>query len=180
MSSILEKIVHHKLGEVEAAKQRVPLAELEVRLSGVAPPLDFCSALTTGTQQGRVSLIAEVKKASPSKGVIRDDFDPVAIASTYARSGATCISVLTDEHFFQGHLDYLVNIRQAVSIPLLRKDFVLDEYQVVEARAAGAPSHEIEAGARACTHVTVCMRAHVHARARVPAGYSAGPKLVTI
>lgn len=138
MSSILEKIVHHKLGEVEAAKQRVPLAELEVRLSGVAPPLDFCSALTTGTQQGRVSLIAEVKKASPSKGVIRDDFDPVAIASTYARSGATCISVLTDEHFFQGHLDYLVNIRQAVSIPLLRKDFVLDEYQVVEARAAGA------------------------------------------
>ena len=138
MSSILEKIVHHKLGEIEAAKQRNPLAELEARLSEVVPPLDFCSALTTGAQQGRVSLIAEVKKASPSKGVIRDDFDPVAIARTYARSGAACISVLTDEHFFQGSLEYLVSIRQSVSVPLLRKDFILDEYQVVEARVAGA------------------------------------------
>ena len=99
MSSILEKIVHHKLGEIEAAKQRIPLAELEARLASVPAPLDFYSALTTGSQQGRVSLIAEVKKASPSKGVIRDDFDPVAIARTYARSGAACISVLTDEHF---------------------------------------------------------------------------------
>ncbi len=138
VSSILEKIVHHKLGEIEAAKQRIPLAELESRLASVPAPLDFYSALTTGSQQGRVSLIAEVKKASPSKGVIRDDFDPVSIARTYARSGAACISVLTDEHFFQGSLDYLVSIREAVSVPLLRKDFVLDEYQVVEARVAGA------------------------------------------
>ncbi len=138
MSSILEKIVHHKLGEIEAAKQRIPLVELEARLSEVPPPLDFCSALTTGVQRGRVSLIAEVKKASPSKGVICKDFDPVVIASAYARSGAACISVLTDEHFFQGSLEYLVSIRQAVSVPLLRKDFVLDEYQVVEARVAGA------------------------------------------
>lgn len=138
MSSILEKIVHHKLGEIEAAKQRIPLADLEARLNEVPLPLDFCSALTNGSQQDRVSLIAEVKKASPSKGVIRDDFDPVEIAKTYARSGAACISVLTDEHFFQGSLDYLVRIREAVSIPLLRKDFVLDEYQVLEARVAGA------------------------------------------
>jgi len=100
VSSILEKIVHHKLGEIEAAKQRIPLADLEARLNEVPLPLDFCSALTNGSQQDRVSLIAEVKKASPSKGVIRDDFDPVEIAKTYARSGAACISVLTDEHFF--------------------------------------------------------------------------------
>lgn len=138
VSSILEKIVRHKQGEIEAAKQRIPRVELEARLSDLPPPLDFCSALTAGAQQDRVSLIAEVKKASPSKGVIREDFDPVMIAKTYARSGAACISVLTDEHFFQGCLDYLVNIRKAVSIPLLRKDFVLDEYQVLEARVAGA------------------------------------------
>lgn len=107
-------------------------------LDNVAPPLDFLAALNSGDQTSQVSLIAEVKKASPSKGVIRDDFDPVAIAETYAAAGASCISVLTDEHFFQGHLDFLKAIRSAVDIPLLRKDFILDESQIYQARAAGA------------------------------------------
>ena len=138
MSSILEKIVHHKLGEVEAAKRLRRIESLREEVLNVAPPLDFLAALTTGDQASRVSLIAEVKKASPSKGVIREDFDPVQIAESYARSGASCISVLTDEHFFQGNLEYLRQIRAAVELPLLRKDFVIDEYQVFEARAAGA------------------------------------------
>ena len=99
-------------------------------------PLDFVAALTAAAPQ--VGLIAEVKKASPSKGVIRADFDPLSIAMQYAAAGANCISVLTDEHFFQGHLDFLRQIRGAVEVPLLRKDFVLDDYQVYEARAAGA------------------------------------------
>jgi indole-3-glycerol phosphate synthase len=138
VSSILEKIVRHKLVEIEAAKSLQPLEELRAKSRDARPPEDFLAALITGEQATRVSLIAEVKKASPSKGVIRHDFDPVEIATAYANSGASCISVLTDEHFFQGRLDYLRRIRNAVSLPLLRKDFILDEYQVFEARAAGA------------------------------------------
>ncbi len=98
-------------------------------------PRNFLAALQ---KTDGIALIAEVKKASPSKGIIRADFDPVTIAQTYAQSGASCISVLTDENFFQGHLDYLTAIRQQVDTPLLRKDFIIDEYQVFEARAAGA------------------------------------------
>lgn len=98
-------------------------------------PRNFLKALQDAEN---IALIAEVKKASPSKGIIRADFDPVSIAQTYANAGASCISVLTDENFFQGHLDYLSAIRQQVNIPLLRKDFIIDEYQVFEARAAGA------------------------------------------
>lgn len=138
MNSILEKIVAHKRNEIEAAKRERPLNEVKSKAERAAPPLGFLAALTGGEQAARVSLIAEVKKASPSKGVIRADFDPVAIARAYASNGANCLSVLTDEHFFQGHLDYLMAVRAAVDIPLLRKDFILDEYQVWEARAAGA------------------------------------------
>ena len=138
MSSILEKIVRHKLVEIESAKKRKPIEELRSESSDAPPPRDFLAALTQGEQAGQVSLIAEVKKASPSKGVIRDDFHPVEIAKAYAGHGASCISVLTDEKFFQGSLEFLKQIRAAVSLPLLRKDFVLDEYQVWEARAAGA------------------------------------------
>jgi len=130
--SILDKIVTHKRQEIAARPQ------VKFDATAVAPPRDFVQALTSGPQAGRVSLIAEVKKASPSKGLIREDFDPVKIAQAYANSGASCISVLTDEHFFKGHLDYLKAIRAAVDIPLLRKDFVLDPSQVYEARMAGA------------------------------------------
>ena len=132
MSSILDKIVTHKRQEIAARPQ------VEFDAAAVAPPRDFVQALTSGPEADRVSLIAEVKKASPSKGLIREDFDPVKIAQAYASSGAACISVLTDEHFFKGHLDYLKAIREAVDIPLLRKDFVLDPSQVYEARMAGA------------------------------------------
>ena len=138
MNSILDKIVRYKLVEIEQAKLAKPIQELKAELSDVPPPRDFLAALTTGDQSDRVSLIAEVKKASPSKGIIREDFNPVEIASAYAQHGASCISVLTDENFFQGHLDYLKQVRAAVDVPLLRKDFVLDDYQVYQARAAGA------------------------------------------
>ena len=99
------------------------------------PPRDFLGSLSGGPP---IRLIAEVKKASPSKGVIRQDFDPVAIARTYEQHGASCISVLTDEQFFQGSLDNLRRVRAAVDLPVLRKDFIIDPYQVMEARAAGA------------------------------------------
>ncbi len=135
MVDVLKTIVAHKLVEIAAAKERCSLAELERQLTGASPVMDFAAAIRNDP---KISLIAEVKRASPSAGLIREDFDPVAIARTYASAGATCISVLTDEHFFQGHLDFLRAIRAAVNVPLLRKDFVLDEYQVVQARVAGA------------------------------------------
>lgn len=138
MSSILEKIVQHKHQEIEQAKRTRPLEELRRMVENSTMPLDFLGALTMNEQAGQVSLIAEVKKASPSKGVIRKDFEPLKIAEAYAANGASCISVLTDEAFFQGSLEYLKQIRNGVDLPLLRKDFILDEYQVWEARAAGA------------------------------------------
>lgn len=138
MSSILEKIVAHKREEVAAAKVSVPVDDVKASANDAAAPLDFVAALSAGDQSNRVSLIAEVKKASPSKGIIRENFHPVAIAKVYESAGANCISVLTDEHFFQGSLDFLKAIRAEVTTPLLRKDFIIDEYQVWEARAAGA------------------------------------------
>lgn len=135
MNSILEKIVVHKRSEISAAKVARPLKTVVAAAKDALEPRDFLAALNNAAG---IALIAEVKKASPSKGIIRADFDPVAIAQIYATSGASCISVLTDENFFQGHLDYLTSIRQRVNIPLLRKDFIIDPYQVFEARAAGA------------------------------------------
>lgn len=135
MNSLLAKIVERKKLEIAAAKASHSIADLIRIAENQTPPLDFVSKLC---RPQKIGLIAEVKKASPSKGVIRADFNPVEIAKIYQRHGADCISVLTDEPFFQGHLDYLKAIRQEVEIPLLRKDFILDEYQVVEARAAGA------------------------------------------
>ena len=135
MSNVLEKIVTTKQAEVAAAVARRPLATVQ-REAETAPPVrDFLAALKSHHPMG---LIAEVKRASPSAGLIREDFSPVEIARSYAASGAACISVLTDEPYFQGRLEYLEQIRQEVSIPLLRKDFIIDPYQVYEARAAGA------------------------------------------
>jgi indole-3-glycerol phosphate synthase len=135
MNIILDKIVAAKRLEIEAAKQKLPAAELERRCRQAPPVRDFQAALE---KPGNIQVIAEVKKTSPSAGVLRADFDPVAIARIYADHGAACISVLTDEPFFQGHLGYLAAIRKAVALPLLRKDFTLDSYQLLEARAAGA------------------------------------------
>ncbi|UCD08672.1 MAG: indole-3-glycerol phosphate synthase TrpC [Dehalococcoidales bacterium] len=133
---ILDDIIADKIPEVEKRKHEQPLEDLEKRIQEQSPALDFASAL----KGDRIKLIAEVKKASPSKGVIREDFNPVEIAGTYSRNGAAAISVLTDEKYFMGSLDYLKDIRKSLDIPvpLLRKDFILDEYQVYEARAAGA------------------------------------------
>jgi indole-3-glycerol phosphate synthase len=135
MNDILERIVASKRRELAEAKQRVPEAALQRRIAHAAPPRDFRGALENGPG---IQIIAEAKKASPSAGVLRADFDPVAIARVYEQHGAACISVLTDEPFFQGHLRYLEAIRAAVERPLLRKDFLLERYQLLEARAAGA------------------------------------------
>ncbi len=135
MPTILDKIVATKREEIARAKADVPEAVLRERLAEAPPPRDFLAALA---EPEGISLIAEVKKASPSKGVIRHDFQPLQIARTYQQHGAACISVLTDEPFFQGSLEYLREIRAAVELPVLRKDFVIDPYQVLEARSAGA------------------------------------------
>ncbi len=135
MSTILDKIVETKRAEVDDCKRSVPLTELQSRCQGLPPTRDFRGALAA---TDRVRVIAEVKKASPSAGVIRADFDPVQIARAYEQGGAACLSVLTDQQYFQGHLDYLSAIRKVVSLPLLRKEFIIDRYQLYEARAAGA------------------------------------------
>jgi indole-3-glycerol phosphate synthase len=135
MSDILERIVAAKRQEIERRRAECPLAQMESRLADALSVRDFRAALLKARGLG---VIAEVKKASPSAGVLRADFDPVAIASIYEANGASAISVLTDAPFFQGHLSYLTAIRQAVAPPVLRKDFILDRYQVVEARVAGA------------------------------------------
>jgi indole-3-glycerol phosphate synthase len=152
--SFLERIMEHKRAEVTRQKLKIPLAQLEAQLAGAPPPRDFAAALR---RPGRTALIAEIKKASPSKGVLIERFDPLALARIYAENGAAAISVLTDVRFFQGSLKYLEGIRERLEIrdwrlegsdrslisnlqspPLLRKDFIFDPYQIYEARAYGA------------------------------------------
>lgn len=135
MADILKKIVEKKREEIAAAKLVCGIEQIQEQAKVAAPARDFLRALAGHSE---IRLIAEVKKASPSKGIIRADFDPVVIAQTYEANGAACASILTDESFFAGSLEYLRQIRQKVQIPLLRKDFILDPYQVYEARAAGA------------------------------------------
>ena len=134
--NILEKIVWHKESEVTRLREQVPLADLQRQVLTAAPPLDFARALRHSHTQPAV--IAEVKKASPSKGVIREDFDPVAIAAAYEQGGASCLSVLTDQKFFQGSFEYLALVRQAVKLPLLCKEFIIYPYQIYLARIHGA------------------------------------------
>ena len=135
LPNILQQILDDKRVELAAARSAVPEAELRAAADGCPPARDFAGALAA---VAGVALIAEVKKASPSAGLIRDDFEAVTIASTYAANGATCISVLTDSKYFQGSPEFLRDIRAAVDRPLLRKDFVVEAYQVAEARAWGA------------------------------------------
>jgi len=136
MADRLAEILAHKRGEVAEAQARVTRAELDAQIRDTPPCRGFVQALAQGPQP--LSLIAEVKKASPSQGLIRDDFDPVAIAASYEQAGASCLSVLTDERFFQGSPENLRRVRAAVSLPILRKDFTIDSYQIAEARAWGA------------------------------------------
>ena len=135
MKNILDKIVSVKRKEVEEAIRQRPMRDVMKAADTAPAPLDFLEPLRAAQP---IRLIAEVKKASPSKGIIREDFDPIAIAQAYEQGGASCISVLTDVPFFQGSLDYLAAIRAAVTLPLLRKDFIIHPYQIFEARANGA------------------------------------------
>ncbi|MDB9519159.1 indole-3-glycerol phosphate synthase TrpC [Roseofilum reptotaenium CS-1145] len=134
--NILEKIVWHKETEVQGQREKVSLSDLKRRIETVAPPKDFLAALREGKTQPAV--IAEVKKASPSKGVIRENFDPVAIAQSYEQGGASCLSVLTDRKFFQGSFENLAKVRAAVDLPLLCKEFIIYPYQIYQARVHGA------------------------------------------
>ena len=132
---ILDTIITHKLKELQREKEQVPLTTLKSQLANLPSTKDFKRSLVN---PGSINLIAEVKKKSPSKGIIREDFDPVKIAKIYAENGAAAISVLTDECFFAGKLDYLSAIRETVDVPLLRKDFTIDPYYIYQARVAGA------------------------------------------
>jgi indole-3-glycerol phosphate synthase len=136
--TILERIIERKREEIQAGQQRYSLGELEAMADNQGKARGFAKSLYASVAAGRPAVIAEVKKASPSKGLIREDFDPVDIARRYEGAGASALSVLTDQDFFQGHEDYLRAARNAVNLPVLRKDFIIDPWQVFETRAMGA------------------------------------------
>ena len=138
MPDVLTRILAAKAEEVAAAKAARPFAQMRAQALAAAPARDFVGAIRSRVEAGRPAVIAEIKKASPSKGVLREAFDPAAIAQSYAAHGAACLSVLTDTHFFQGGAEDLKAARAACELPVLRKDFILDPYQVFEARAMGA------------------------------------------
>ncbi len=138
MSDILRRILARKSEEITERKRNRSLDDLAARIAGLDDTRGFVAAIDARLHDGKPAVIAEIKKASPSKGLIRADFDPAAIARSYERGGATCLSVLTDADFFQGHEDYVGQAREACSLPILRKDFIVDEYQVYEARVIGA------------------------------------------
>ena len=138
MSDILQRIVEVKREEIAAARPKRSMADLQELARGQSAPRGFAVAMRAKVARGDAAVIAEIKKASPSKGVLREQFDPGAIAVSYAAHGAACLSVLTDVQFFQGHEDYLRAARAVCALPVIRKDFIIDPYQVVEARAMGA------------------------------------------
>ena len=138
MADVLQRILAVKADEVARARKARPQPALEAAARGAAAPRDFVGALRVRLDADRPAVIAEIKKASPSRGVLREKFDPAAIAASYERHGATCLSVLTDAEFFQGSLEHMQRARGACALPVLRKDFTIDPYQVYEARGAGA------------------------------------------
>jgi indole-3-glycerol phosphate synthase len=187
MPTILDRIVDTKWQEIFAARARVAEAELDRLIAEQPPVRDFAAALN---RPGEVRIIAEVKKASPSAGIIRADFNPAAIATIYEQHGAACISVLTDQPFFQGHLEHLSAVRAAVGLPLLRKDFVLDRYQLLEARVAGAdavlliaeilPGHRLAELYREAAALGLHVLVELHDAEQLPRVLDAGATLVGI
>jgi indole-3-glycerol phosphate synthase len=147
MADVLQRILAAKAEEVASAKTARPLAALRAEARAARPPRDFVGALRARLDAGRPAVIAEIKRASPSRGVLREEFEPAAIAASYERNGAACLSVLTDTSFFQGTLEHMKQARAASSLPVLRKDFTIDPYQVYESRAAGADCILLIAGA---------------------------------
>ncbi len=138
MADILKTILARKVEEIRAGAEKTPLAALSRQVEAAPPARGFYQAMADQRAAGKPAVIAEIKKASPSKGVIREDFDPVAIAQSYEQHGASCLSVLTDVDFFQGHANYLQQARAATRLPVIRKDFIIDPWQVYEARVMGA------------------------------------------
>ncbi len=187
--AILDVILAHKHEEVAAHAAQTPLSEVKVRALAAPPPRDFVGALRQ-PKQGSVALIAEIKKASPSAGVIRADFDPVQIARVYEEKGASCLSVLTDEKFFQGHDDYLRAVRAAVTLPIIRKDFIVNEWQIYESRWLGADAVLLIVAALTPTQIaeyTVVTRelgmtalVEVHTEAEMQVALDAEAKLIGI
>ena len=138
MTGLLQRILSAKRAELAAAKAMLPQPTIEARAHAAPPPRDFTGALRAKLATGRPAVIAEIKRASPSRGVLRENFDPASIAKSYEAAGAACLSVLTDREFFQGSIEHLQAARSACSLPVLRKDFIVEPYQVYEARAIGA------------------------------------------
>jgi len=188
MNTILDEIVRHKRDELARRRREVPRAELERRSGAWPPPRDLVRALTP--EPGGVRLLAEVKKASPSRGVLAEDFDPLALAEIYARNGAAALSVLTDEKYFQGSLEFLTAIRRRVDVPILRKDFTLDEYQLWEARAAGADAvllivsildaGELRALLQAATGLGLAALVEAHTASELDVALAAGATIIGI
>jgi indole-3-glycerol phosphate synthase len=193
--SILDDILHRTRTDVLRRRADTPLAELKVRCRNAGPTRDVLGALrrgaaTAGRRGGPIRVIAEVKKASPSKGVIRADFSPEALARAYRDAGAHAVSVLTDGPFFQGSLEHLVAVREAVDLPVLRKDFHVDPYQVWEARAAGADAVLLIAAALSppdladlldlCRELTLTALVEVHTRQELETALTSGAELIGI
>ncbi|RMH60658.1 MAG: indole-3-glycerol phosphate synthase TrpC [Zetaproteobacteria bacterium] len=189
MNSILAEIAAYKRSWIKARKRQCPEQALLRRMDEYTPQ-PFAEHLRGRIENGDNAIIAEVKKASPSKGTIRADFDPVAIAAGYARAGATCVSVLTDERYFQGSDRYLREIRQAVPLPILRKDFMLDPYQVIEARTLGADAiliimamvdDALAAELAACAHeLGLSVLPEVHDASELERALALGTRLIGI
>lgn len=187
MPTVLDEILESKRCEVDAARARAPDVELERALAAAPPTRSFAARLTA---PGPIRVIAEVKKASPSAGVIRPDFDPVEVARRYERHGAACVSVLTDAPYFQGSLGDLTAVRAAVGLPLLRKDFVIDRYQLLEARLAGAdavlliaealPGDELATLHRQAVELGLDVLVELHDAEQLPRVLDCGAKLVGI